>query len=203
MSMRCPWCKSNMPHSALVCPHCTRSLADWDRHMLERANPPQPPAHTLPCHGCGAFVPEHLFGDSRKGGRPGRCPACSCSLDTAIWDQRFVEGMKKWKRCSCGKGRCLPCAGSGNRTFRFLFLSIPIPCSACQGSGRCQVCLDGEYLPDDLNLRLARGEIRKPPEPTYTKFVPPPDWTYWCPVCGARLQTGTSVVCWHCNYGGE
>jgi hypothetical protein len=87
MGMLCPWCQSRMPAGASVCPHYTRSIEDWNRQIEEQAKPwPQPPAHTLPCNGCGAFVPEDLFGDSRKGGRPGRCPACNCSLDTAFWD---------------------------------------------------------------------------------------------------------------------
>ncbi len=200
MSMTCPWCKSNMPYNASVCPHCTRSLADWHRHMLESVRPPQPPAHTLPCHRCGAFVPDDLFGDSRAGDQPGRCPACTCSLDTAYWDQRFVEGMRRWRRCSCGDGRCLPCGGSGKRAFRLLFLSIPTHCTACQGSGRCQVCIDGEYLPDDLSERMRLGRFRTPPEPVYTAFVPPPDWNFHCPVCGARVQRPVEV-CWNCNLG--
>ena len=203
MGMLCPWCQSRMPYGASVCPHCTRSIEDWNRRIEERAMPrPQPPAHTLPCHGCGAFVPEHLFGHSRKGGRPGRCPACSCSLDTAYWDRRFQEGMKKWRRCGCGKGRCLPCGGSGKRAFRFLFFSIPIPCSTCEGSGRCQVCFDGEWTPEWVNEKFRTGRIRRPPEPVYTAFVPPPDWRLQCPVCGARVQHPVDV-CWNCNFGAD
>lgn len=201
MSQTCPWCQSRMAHNALVCPHCTRSMAEWHQHMLESVSPKRPPAHTLPCHGCGAFVPDDLFGDSRAGDRPGRCPACSCSLDTAYWDGRLDAAMKRIRRCSCGNGRCLPCRGAGNRRVKFWFLKIYVPCSACNGSGSCQVCFNGEYDPNELQQRLNRGEIRKPSEPTDTDFVPPPDWTYWCPVCGARLQSGTNVVCWHCNYG--
>lgn len=202
MGKLCPWCQSRMSYAASVCPHFTRSIEDWNQRIREAATPkPLPPSHTLPCHGCGAFVPMDLFGDSRVGDRPGRCPACSCSLDTAFWDAQFDAAQKRLRKCSCGKGRCLPCGGAGNRRVKFWFLKIYVPCSACNGSGQCQVCIDGLYDPKNLQLRLLRGEIRKPPEPTYTDFVPPPEWTYWCPVCGARLQSGTNVVCWHCNYG--
>ena len=204
MAILCPWCRSDIPYGATVCPYCTRNLADWNRHVIESfLPPPRPPAHTLPCHGCGAFVPEDLFGDSRAGGEPGRCPACNCSLDTAYWDKRFEESMKRLQKCGCGDGHCLACGGSGRRTAKFLFFPIPIPCPACRGSGSCQMCLGlKEYDPVELSLRVARGEITKLPEPRYTTFVPPQDWTYQCPKCGARVQHAIDV-CWNCNYGGE
>lgn len=37
-------------------------------------------------------------------------------------------------------------------------------------------------------------------EPEYTDFVPPPDWRYQCPVCGARVEKQIDV-CWRCGYG--
>ena len=37
-------------------------------------------------------------------------------------------------------------------------------------------------------------------EPEYTGFVPPADWRYQCPVCGARVEKQIDV-CWNCNYG--
>ena len=41
-------------------------------------------------------------------------------------------------------------------------------------------------------------------EPEYTGFVPPEDWRFQCPVCGARQQTDFGV-CWYpgCNYGAD
>ena len=37
-------------------------------------------------------------------------------------------------------------------------------------------------------------------EPEYTDFVPPADWRYQCPVCGARVEKQIDV-CWRCGYG--
>lgn len=37
-------------------------------------------------------------------------------------------------------------------------------------------------------------------EPEYTDFVPPADWRYQCPVCGARVEKQIDV-CWQCGYG--
>jgi hypothetical protein len=37
-------------------------------------------------------------------------------------------------------------------------------------------------------------------EPEYTDFVPPADWRYQCPVCGARVEKQIDV-CWQCSYG--
>jgi hypothetical protein len=37
-------------------------------------------------------------------------------------------------------------------------------------------------------------------EPEYTDFVPPTDWRYQCPVCGARVEKQIDV-CWQCSYG--
>jgi hypothetical protein len=37
-------------------------------------------------------------------------------------------------------------------------------------------------------------------EPEYTNFVPPADWRYQCPVCGARVEKQIDV-CWQCSYG--
>ena len=37
-------------------------------------------------------------------------------------------------------------------------------------------------------------------EPEYTDFVPPADWKYQCPVCGARVEKQIDV-CWRCGYG--
>lgn len=39
-------------------------------------------------------------------------------------------------------------------------------------------------------------------EPVYTDFVPPDDWKYQCPVCGAR-QPYDFGVCWMCGYGAD
>lgn len=39
-------------------------------------------------------------------------------------------------------------------------------------------------------------------EPNYTDFVPPPDWRYQCPNCGARVEHQIDV-CWNCNYGAD
>jgi hypothetical protein len=41
-------------------------------------------------------------------------------------------------------------------------------------------------------------------EPQYTNFVPPADWKFQCPVCGARQQT-SFCVCWNpeCRYGAD
>lgn len=39
-------------------------------------------------------------------------------------------------------------------------------------------------------------------EPVYTNFVPPDDWEFQCPSCGARQQTNFGV-CWNCNYGAD
>jgi len=46
---------------------------------------------------------------------------------------------------------------------------------------------------------VRRGGVR---EPEYTDFVPPADWRFQCPVCGARLQFNPDV-CWRCNYGAD
>ncbi len=40
----------------------------------------------------------------------------------------------------------------------------------------------------------------RPPEPTYTSFVPPSHWRYLCPCCGARVQYAIDI-CWNCDYG--
>ena len=45
-------------------------------------------------------------------------------------------------------------------------------------------------------------ELTGQPEPTYTNFVPPDDWRYQCPACGARVQHQVDV-CWNCNYGAD
>lgn len=37
-------------------------------------------------------------------------------------------------------------------------------------------------------------------EPEYTDFVPPAEWRYQCPVCGARVEKQIDV-CWRCDYG--
>lgn len=37
-------------------------------------------------------------------------------------------------------------------------------------------------------------------EPEYTDFVPPADWCYQCPACGARVERQIDV-CWRCGYG--
>ncbi len=37
-------------------------------------------------------------------------------------------------------------------------------------------------------------------EPEYTEFVPPDNWMYQCPVCGARVEKKIDV-CWRCGYG--
>jgi len=39
-------------------------------------------------------------------------------------------------------------------------------------------------------------------EPEYTDFVPPADWRYQCPVCGARVEKQIDV-CWQCSYGAD
>ena len=39
-------------------------------------------------------------------------------------------------------------------------------------------------------------------EPEYTKFVPPDDWPYQCPSCGARNPYEV-CVCWNCGYGAD
>lgn len=39
-------------------------------------------------------------------------------------------------------------------------------------------------------------------EPEYTNFIPPVDWRFQCPVCGARQQTNFGV-CWRCDYGAD
>lgn len=39
-------------------------------------------------------------------------------------------------------------------------------------------------------------------EPGYTNFVPPSDWQYQCPACGARVETDFGI-CWRCNYGAD
>lgn len=39
-------------------------------------------------------------------------------------------------------------------------------------------------------------------EPEYTDFVPPADWCYQCPACGARVEKQIDV-CWNCNYGAD
>lgn len=39
-------------------------------------------------------------------------------------------------------------------------------------------------------------------EPEYTDFVPPADWRYQCPVCGARVEKQIDV-CWRCLYGAD
>jgi hypothetical protein len=41
-----------------------------------------------------------------------------------------------------------------------------------------------------------------PPEPRYTSFVPPSQWRFRCPVCGARVERRKGV-CWNCNYGAD
>lgn len=37
-------------------------------------------------------------------------------------------------------------------------------------------------------------------EPEYTDFIPPADWCYQCPVCGARVEKQIDV-CWRCGCG--
>ena len=39
-------------------------------------------------------------------------------------------------------------------------------------------------------------------EPEYTDFVPPADWQFQCPVCGAR-QPFDEGICWMCGYGAD
>lgn len=39
-------------------------------------------------------------------------------------------------------------------------------------------------------------------EPEYTDFVPPADWRFQCPACGARVQKQIDV-CWRCLYGAD
>ena len=39
-------------------------------------------------------------------------------------------------------------------------------------------------------------------EPKYTDFVPPPDWRFQCPTCGARVKKQMDV-CWRCSYGAD
>ena len=39
-------------------------------------------------------------------------------------------------------------------------------------------------------------------EPEYTGFVPPADWRFQCPACGAR-QPFDFGVCWLCGYGAD
>ncbi len=39
-------------------------------------------------------------------------------------------------------------------------------------------------------------------EPQYIDFVPPADWQFQCPVCGAR-QPFEICVCWNCGYGAD
>jgi hypothetical protein len=39
-------------------------------------------------------------------------------------------------------------------------------------------------------------------EPEYTDFIPPADWCYQCPVCGARVEKQIDV-CWRCSYGAD
>ena len=37
-------------------------------------------------------------------------------------------------------------------------------------------------------------------EPEYTDFVPPANWKYQCPTCGARVEKQIDT-CWACGYG--
>ncbi len=39
-------------------------------------------------------------------------------------------------------------------------------------------------------------------EPEYTDFVPPADWRYQCPRCGARVEKQIDI-CWRCSYGSD
>ena len=38
------------------------------------------------------------------------------------------------------------------------------------------------------------------PEPDYVSFLPPANWRYQCPRCGARVEHRIDV-CWNCRYG--
>jgi len=39
-------------------------------------------------------------------------------------------------------------------------------------------------------------------EPLYDAFVPPANWRYQCPRCGARVEHKIDV-CWNCKYGAD
>ena len=39
-------------------------------------------------------------------------------------------------------------------------------------------------------------------EPQYTTFVPPANWLFQCPNCGARVAEQI-CICWNCNYGAD
>lgn len=62
-------------------------------------------------------------------------------------------------------------------------------------------CWDGRlwpiFNPDSELIRDGGFE-----EPEYTYFVPPADWQFQCPVCGAR-QPYQKCVCWACEYGAD
>lgn len=51
----------------------------------------------------------------------------------------------------------------------------------------------------ELFKELVTGKIA---EPSYSlwgrSYVPPPDWTQQCQICGARTRPGTNV-CWYCG----
>lgn len=142
MGQLCPWCQSRMPYAASVCPHCTRSIDDWNRRITEAAIPkPSPPAHTLPCHACGAWVPSHLIGDSREGDRPGICPSCHSSLDSAYWAER----AQRPRRCNCGIGRCWKCHGYKGAWIGLLWWTKWVPCEICEGRGTCNAC-NGTFI---------------------------------------------------------
>ena len=51
--------------------------------------------------------------------------------------------------------------------------------------------------PFNPDSRVTRVTGRKEPK---TAFVPPADWQFQCPACGARVQHRIDI-CWHCGYG--
>lgn len=54
-------------------------------------------------------------------------------------------------------------------------------------------------LPWPLNPDSHTTRVTGRQEPR-TAFVPPNDWKYQCPQCGARVQHKIDI-CWNCNYG--
>ena len=58
-----------------------------------------------------------------------------------------------------------------------------------------------DILPKPLNpdSQITRETGLQEPK---TDFMPPKNWIYQCPVCGAR-QPSRIGVCWNCNYGAD
>lgn len=59
-----------------------------------------------------------------------------------------------------------------------------------------------DNLPETLNPDNDLERETGLKEPQYNGFVPPKNWLYQCPRCGARVEKQIDV-CWNCQYGAD